>query len=244
MQNVAHSGEVAGEAVAVNSILLVTDDKLTVATVGGALRSTGFEVMDALDGLTAFETCLTKRPSLAVIDDISSDADGIHLAQQLTERFFVPFVFLSAYDDEAIVSAAVAAGAMAYLVKPIDPTQIVPIVRAALRRSQELRALQSQTERLTAAVQTGKQIGIATGLIMANLRLDQQEAFERLRRQARARRARLEDIAVELLRIADESGGFYRSLGSSDAPRRRTEEEVGGVIKERVNGRFVTNRRS
>ena len=200
--------------------------------------------MEALDGLTAFESCLTKRPSLAVIDDISADADGIHLAQQLTERFLVPFVYLSAYDDEAIVSAAVAAGAMAYLVKPIDPTQIVPIVRAALRRSQELRALQSQTERLTAAVQTGKQIGIATGLIMANLRLDQQEAFERLRRQARARRARLEDIAVELLRIADESGGFYRSLGASDAPRRRTEEEVGMIIKERVNGRFVTNRRS
>jgi hypothetical protein len=49
---------------------------------------------------------------------------------------------------------------------------------------------------------------------------------------------------VRALRIADESGGFYRSLGSTDAPRRRTEEEVGVVVKERVNGRFVANRRS
>jgi two-component system, response regulator PdtaR len=235
MEKVVLSGEVVREAVAVNSILLATDDKLIIATIGGALRSAGFEVTEALDGVSALETCLTIRPSLAVIDDNRSDSDGIQLARQLTERFFVPFVYLSAYDDEAMISAAVAAGAMAYLVKPIDPQQIVPVVRAALRRSQELRALQSQTERLATAVQTGKQIGIATGLIMANLRLDQQEAFERLRRQARARRARLEDFAAELLRVANETGGFYRSLGSSDAPRRRTEEDVGTVIKERFS---------
>jgi hypothetical protein len=37
-----------------------------------------------------------------------------------------------------------------------------------------------------------------------------------------------------LLRVANETGGFYRSLGSSDAPRRRPGEEVGVVIKERV----------
>ena len=218
MQKVAFTDELVREAVAVNSILLVTDDKLTVATVGGALRSTGFEVIEASDDVTALETCLAKRPALVIIDDKSSDSDGILLAQQMTERCRVPFVYLSADDDEATTNAVMAAGAMAYLVKPLAPPQIVPVVRAALRRSQELRALQMQTERLTAAVQTGKQIGIATGLIMANLRLDQQEAFERLRRQARARRARLEDFAAQLLRAADETGSFYRSLESSAAP--------------------------
>jgi AmiR/NasT family two-component response regulator len=231
MQNIATSAEAARAAVAVHSILLVTDDKLILATVGGALRSAGFEVIEALNSVTALDACLTKLPSLAVIDNQGSAADSIQFAQQLTGRFFVPFVYLSAGDNEATISAVVAAGAMAYLVKPVDSPQIVPVVRAALRRSQELRALQSQTERLSAAVQTGKQIGIATGLIMANLRLDQQEAFERLRRQARARRARLEDVAAELLRVADETGGFYRSLGSSDAPRRRTGDDIGMVVK-------------
>ncbi len=236
MQKVVISGDAVNEAVAVHSILLVAHDRPTVATVGGALRAAGLEVIEALDGVTALESCLTKRPSLAVIDAKNSDSDGIQLAQQLAERFCVPFVYLSGDDGEAVISAAVSAGAMAYLVNPVDPLQIVPVVRAALRRSQELRVLQSQTERLTAAVQTGKQIGIATGLIMANLRLDQQEAFERLRRQARARRARLEDFAAELLRVADETGVFYRSLEASDAPRRRAGEEIGMVIKERASG--------
>jgi AmiR/NasT family two-component response regulator len=234
MQKVVNSGEAARETVAVDSILLVTD-ALTVATVGRALRSTGFEVLEASDGVSALETCLTKRPSLAVIDAKSSASDGILLAQQLTERFFVPFVYIAS-DDEAVISAAVAAGAMACLVRPFEPAQIVAVVRAALRRSQEFRALHSQTARLTAAVQTGKQIGIATGLIMANLRLDQQEAFERLRRQARTRRARLEDLAAELLRVADETGGFYRSLEASDTSRRRTPEDVGMATKERLSG--------
>jgi AmiR/NasT family two-component response regulator len=231
MQKIAISAEAGREPAAVNSIVLVTDDKLILVTLGGALRAAGFEVIEALDGVTALETCLTRLPSLAVIDDRGSDTDSILFAQQLTARFFVPFVYLSADGDEATISAAVAAGAMAYLVKPVDSPQIVPVVRAALRRAQELRALQSQTERLGAAVQSGKQIGIATGLIMANLRLDQQEAFERLRRQARARRARLEDVAAELLRVADETGGFYRALGSSDAPRRRPAEDVGMILK-------------
>ena len=236
MQKLALSGEAARDTATVHSILLVTDDPLTLETVGAALRCAGFEVMAALDGVTALEACLAKCPSLAVIDHKSSDSDGVHLARQLLERFFVPCVYLSVDDDEANISEVVAAGAMAYLVKPIDPRRIVPVVRAALRRSQELRALQSQTERLTAAVQSGKQIGIATGLIMANLKLDQQEAFERLRRQARARRARLEDFAAELLRVADETGGFYRSLGSSDAARRRTGEDIGMGPKDRVSG--------
>jgi two-component system, response regulator PdtaR len=235
MQKLVLSGEATLNTVAVDSILLVTDDPLAVATVGTALRCAGFEVLEALDGVTALEICLTKRPSLAVIDDKRSDFEGIHFARQLTERFFVPFVYLAS-DDEATISAAVAAGAMAYLVKPIEPARIVPAVRAALRRSQEVRALHSQTERLTAAVQTGKQIGIATGLIMANLRLDQQEAFERLRRQARTRRARLEDFAAELLRVADETSGFYRSLETSETPRRRTAEDVGMATKERLGG--------
>jgi AmiR/NasT family two-component response regulator len=147
----------------------------------------------------------------------------------MAERSLAPFVFLSGCGDDATISAAVAAGAMAYLVKPVDPPQIIPVVRAALRRSQELRALQSETERLTVAVRTGKQIGIATGLIMASLKLDQQEAFERLRRQARSRRARLEDFAAELLRAADEAGSFYRSLGISDAPKVRKGGETGAM---------------
>jgi len=46
----------------------------------------------------------------------------------------------------------------------------------------------------------------------------------------------LEDVAAELLRIADETGGFYRSLESSDAPRRRTGEDGPLVIKERLSG--------
>lgn len=231
MQKIAISGEASRAPVAVHSILLVTENELIRTTVGAALRCAGFEVIEALNGVTALDVCLTKLPSLTVIDNQGSDTDSIQFAQELTARFFVPFVYLSADDDEATIGAAVAAGAMAYLVKPVVSAQIVPVVRAALRRAQELRALQSQTERLGTAVQTGKQIGIATGLIMANLRLDQQEAFERLRRQARARRARLEDVAAELLRVADETGGFYRSLGSPDAPRRRTGEDLGMVVK-------------
>jgi len=236
MQKVVLPGDAARETPAVGPILLIGDDRFILASIGGQMRASGFEVIEALDYVTALEACLSKSPTLAVIDSNVPDSNGIQLAQQITEHSRVPFVFLSASGDEATISAAVAAGAMAYLVKPIDPPQIIPVVRAALRRSQELRALQSQTERLTAAVRTGKQIAIATGLVMANLNLDQQDAFERLRRQARARRTRLEDFAAELLRVADEAGVLYRSLETPDAPRRRSGEQGGAGEFDRANG--------
>jgi response regulator NasT len=224
MQTITLSGEATRETAAIEPILLISADRPTMATVGAALRSAGFEVVEALNNVTALEACLIRRPSLAVIDYQMPEFDGIQLARKMTELCLVPFVLLSARVDEAISNAAVTAGATAYLVKPINPEQIVSVVRTALRRSQELQALQAQTERLTVAVRTGKQVGIATGLVMANLKLDQQEAFECLRRQARARRTRLEDFAGELLRIADASAEFYRSLGTSDMSRRETGE--------------------
>ena len=69
MQKVASSGESSGEAMAAHSILLVTVDQLIVANVGSALRCMGFEVLEASDCGIAIEACLTKRPSLVVIDD-------------------------------------------------------------------------------------------------------------------------------------------------------------------------------
>ena len=207
-----------------DTILVADDDRLIVATIGGALRAAGFKVLEAFDCATALDACLRLEPALALIDYKMPDSSGIHLARQITARTDVPVIFLTAYGNDAIVGEAIAAGAMAYLVKPIDPSQIIPVVRVALRRSQELRALQAQAARLSAAVQSGKQIGIATGLVMANLKLDQHEAFERLRRHARSRRTRVEELAGDLLRIADESGGLYIAM-SAAGPARATSDK-------------------
>lgn len=208
-------------------ILVADDDRLIVATISAALRSAGFRVIEAFDCAGALSACITEHPSLALIDYKMPDSNGVQLARQIAERTDAAVIFLSAYGDESIVREAVNAGAMSYLVKPFDPVQVIPVVRAALQRAKELRELQTEADRLSLAVQSGKQIGIATGLVMATLHVSQREAFERLRRHARAIRTRVEDVASTLLRGADQAGELYEALIPVRTVRKPSDEESG-----------------
>lgn len=194
------------------TILVADDDPLIVTTLAHVLRKNSFEVLAASDSDSALDTCIRTRPALAIVDYAMPGMNGVELARLIAERTSVPVMFLSAYNDESIVTAAVAAGAMAFLVKPIDTLQVLPAVHTALQRARELHALRFQTEQLNSALQTGRNISIATGLLMAKFQIGQQEALERLRRKARSRRTRLEAFASELLRATDEAGKLYEAL--------------------------------
>ena len=66
------------------------------------------------------------------------------------------------------------------------------MVRMALARSRELDGLRE-------ALDSNRQIGTAVGIAMRDWRLDQRTAFERLRKHARNRSARLADVAREIV---------------------------------------------
>jgi response regulator NasT len=193
-------------------VLLADDDPLIVATLGHVLKSAGYDVLEAYDSGAALAACIEFRPTLAIIDYGLPGTNGVELARLIAERTSVPVMFLSAYNDEAIVRSAIAAGAMTYLVKPIDTLQVLPAVTAAVQRANELRALREQTNQLSTALQTGRTVSLATGLVMARFQISQQEALERMRRHARSRRTRLEAFANELLKANDEAGKLYESL--------------------------------
>jgi len=199
-------------------VLIVDDDPIILETFGASLRDAGFEVMEAIDGRSALETCIAHPPSLAVIDYAMPGLSGLELARQLVAQTDVPFLFLSAHAEEDVVRAAIAAGAMTYLLKPLDGAGLVPAVRTALERSREVVALRSEAERLNAALKIDRNIAVATGLVMARFQIGQQEAFERLRRLARSRRVRLEQVVAELLQATEATGKIYESLAPVRGP--------------------------
>ncbi len=141
------------------TILVVDDDRLIVATLGRGLRAAGFRVIEAFDSATALALCIQHRPALAVIDYKMPDSTGVELAKRMAKHTSAPVIFLSAYSDAEIVREAISAGAMSYLVKPIDTGQLLPVIRSALERAQELQEL--RTELKTVQVRT-KLTGVAT----------------------------------------------------------------------------------
>jgi AmiR/NasT family two-component response regulator len=207
----------AGRPLSPDRVLVADGDARTVAVVGQELRAAGFEVLEALDGPSAFDACMVHAPSLAIINYVMPGSKGVAIAHEITNRTSVPVVLMSSVSGEAVAREAAAAGVLAFLPQPIDARQLLPVVRIAIQRSRDYHALRSRAEQLNAALQGGRNVSLAAGLLMATFHIGREEAFERLRRHARSNRVRLEDVASELLRTADEAAKLYEPL-SQQAP--------------------------
>jgi two-component system, response regulator PdtaR len=209
-----------------STILVVDEDPRVVATLGHELRTAGFSVLEAFDGPSAFEACMVHAPALAIIDYRMSGSTGLKMAQQIAARILVPVALMSVDSHDPIVREAIAAGVIGFLAKPVEARQLIPMVRLALQRSRELEALRSQVEQLNTALQGGRNVSLATGLIMAKFQIGREEAFDRLRQYARSNRIRLEEVASDLLRVNEEGVRLYESLRNvpSGRPRARCTE--------------------
>ena len=113
-------------------ILVVDDDRLVLATITHGLANAGYDVIDADNGDDAILLARQHRPDLALLDIRMEGMTGFDVAAYLRESLGTPFMFLSAFSDEDTVAQVKALGAIAYLIKPLDITQIVPTVEAAL----------------------------------------------------------------------------------------------------------------
>jgi response regulator NasT len=115
-------------------ILVVDDDRLVLATVSHGLAEAGYEVIDADNGDEAILLARQHRPALALLDIRMEGKSGFDVAATLREAYRIPFIFFSAFADEATRAEVRRLGALDYLVKPLDVAQIVPRVAAALER--------------------------------------------------------------------------------------------------------------
>ena len=88
----------------------------------------GFDIIDADNGDDAILLAREHRPDLALLDIRMDGMSGFDVARYLRDALQVPFVFLSAFSDEATLAQIRALGALASLVKPLDIAQIIPAV--------------------------------------------------------------------------------------------------------------------
>ena len=181
------------------TILLVEDDRLVLHTIARGLKAAGFRILEAESGETAMQLCLKNRPDLAVLDMRLADMSGIEFAQWLKSTLGVPFLFFSAYDDLQIVEDAAKLGALGYLVKPLDVPQMLPTIRTALQRAQEIQRLQQAEIDLSTALKTSRSISMAIGLLMQRFEIGADASFEALRAYCRSNRMRMIDVAIQIV---------------------------------------------
>jgi AmiR/NasT family two-component response regulator len=181
-------------------LLLVDDDRLILATLSSGFSHAGYQVSlaDSHDEALAFLQSGV-RPDLCIVDVQMPEQDGLCLAQQLRDFYQLPFIMFSAYSDEETVRKVSLAGALGYLVKPLDIHQMVPTIEAAMARARELDALKQSGLQLQNALQAERDVNVAVGITMMQHKLPRDAAFNLLRNAARKRRLKLSVLATELI---------------------------------------------
>jgi len=193
------------------TILVVDDDRLVLATLAHGLTQAGYDVIDADNGDDAILLAHEHRPDLALLDIRMQGKSGFDVAAYLRESTAVPFMFLSAFSDEQTAAQVRALGAVAYLVKPLDIGQILPVVDAALAARVADRSGPAAASRPAEAPMPAPEVLMAVGVLMHRYSLARVQAFERLHRLAQAEhrsidmQAKLLLDAVEVLALPADS---------------------------------------
>ena len=209
-----------GLAASKGRILVVDDDRLVLATVTHGLAQAGFEVIDADNGDDAILLAREHRPELALLDIRMEGKSGFDVAATLRDAYAIPFMFLSAFADEATLATVKSLGALAYLVKPLDVGQIVPAVEAAFAQlrsgstepfSMPLSMPASMPAAMTAptssaptATALADPVPLAVGVLMHRFSLSRQDALARLQRLADEQKHSMPAQAERLLAAVEE----------------------------------------
>ena len=164
-------------------ILVAEDETIIRLDLRGLLESNGFEVVaEAHDGEEAVALAREHEPDLAIMDVKMPRLDGIEAARRILDERPIPIVMLTAYGQDELVSRAVEAGVFGYLVKPFREADLLPAIRTARARHEEMAEIREQAESLAEALAARKSIERAKGLLMEREGLSEQEAFARLRK--------------------------------------------------------------
>ena len=176
--------------------LVVEDETLIRLDIVETLEDAGYEVVgQAADGEQAIALADELEPDLIVMDVKMPGMDGITAAERILQDRRCAVVMLTAFSQSELVERARDAGAMAYVVKPFDASDVVPAIELAMARYAEIRALDDEVADLEDRLASRKAVDQAKGLLQEGLGLSEAEAFRWIQKTAMDLRKSMREVA-------------------------------------------------
>jgi len=180
-------------------VVVAEDESLIRMDIVETLRDQGFDVVgEAGDGYAAIQLATELKPDLMVMDIKMPDLDGLSAAEKISE-LKIPVVLLTAFSQQELVARAAEVGAMAFLVKPFTPNDLVPAIEIALSRHAQLLALESEVLDLSERLETRKLVERAKGVLSEKMKLTEPEAFRWIQKASMDRRLSMAEVARTVL---------------------------------------------
>ena len=181
---------------AAKRVLVAEDEALIRLDLVDLLTDEGYDVVgQAGDGDEADKLARELEPDLVVMDVKMPKLDGIAAADIIAGERIAPVVMLTAFSQRELVAQAREAGAMAYVVKPFDASDVVPAIEIAMARFAEIRAVEDEVADLTERLESRKVIDQAKGMLQEGLGLSEPEAFRWLQKTAMDLRKSMREVA-------------------------------------------------
>jgi response regulator NasT len=181
-------------------IVIAEDEAIIRLDLRETLEEEGYEVVaDTGRGDTAIELVRQHQPDVAIFDIKMPGMDGLDAARVVSAEKICPVVMLTAFSQREVIEQARDAGALAYLVKPFQKTDLVPAIELAIGRFLEMKALSGERDALDEQLELRKLLDRAKGLLIDQHSLSEQAAFDFIQKMAMSKRMRMRDVAVAVL---------------------------------------------
>jgi len=181
-------------------VVVAEDEAIIRLDIKEMLEEEGLEVVgEAADGEAAIRLVREVSPDVVIMDIKMPGLDGLSAARRIVEEGRAAVVMLTAFSQRDLVRSAAEAGAMGYIVKPFQRSDLIPAIEVAVSRHRELSALHRDRSHLAEKLEARKLVERAKGRLMDEYGMKEADALRFLQDKSMQERRPLRDVATELL---------------------------------------------
>ncbi|HEX7520760.1 MAG TPA: response regulator [Acidimicrobiia bacterium] len=181
-------------------VVIAEDEAIIRLDLKELLEEEGYEVVGETGrGDEAIELVRQLHPDLVILDIKMPGLDGLSAARHVAGERLAAVLILTAFSQRDLVEGARDAGALAYLVKPFQKSDLIPAIEVALARHAELSSLERSVGDLEERLEARKIIDRAKGRLMDDHGLSEQNAWRFLQTEAMNRRVKVRRVAEQVV---------------------------------------------
>ena len=177
-------------------VVIAEDEAIIRLDLKETLEEEGYIVVGETGrGDKAVELVREHRPDLAILDIKMPGMDGLEAARHITKDRICGVLVLTAFSQREVIEEARDAGALAYLVKPFQKSDLIPAIEVAIGRFREMQALNGEVEDLGEQLETRKSIDRAKGVLIDGHGMSESDAYGYIQRAAMNHRTTMKAVA-------------------------------------------------